>query len=164
MRKRFFAVLAGTFVFSLSCPGAGQAWMHYNNTNPHASVNQDSVQPEAVPVPGTNVYIAPDYDDDIVFYHDWWYRVRDGKWDMARDFNGPWKYVAEERVPDALLKLPTNFRHSADKHVKIPYSLLKSNWKAWEDDGRWEKHAVKELHRYYKDVIYDNSGQGRADN
>lgn len=154
MKRKFFSLLIGAFVASIWYPGDVHAWVGFNGMNPHVSGAAYTVQPDAVPVPGTNVYIAPDYDDDIIFYHDYWYRVNEGSWDVARDYNGPWAYAPVERVPVELLKLPTDYRRIASPHVRIPYSQLKSNWKAWEEEKRWERHAVTEMHRYYRDSAY----------
>lgn len=155
MKRRSFALLVGAFVLLAYCPGQSHAWVG----RPPADTRDGAVagRPEAVPVPGTNVYIAPDYDDDLLFYHDYWYRINNGRWDMARDYNGPWFYIPVERVPVALLKLPADYRHRAATHVKIPYIQLKSNWKTWEEDGRWERHAARELHRYHRGVRYGDA-------
>lgn len=163
MKRRFFALLVGAFVVLTSYPGSGHAWVNHAKMNPHNTPFAATTQPEAVPVPGTNVYIAPDYDQDLIFYRDYWYRIKNGSWDMARDYNGPWTYIPVERVPVALLKLPADYRRLASTHVKIPYIQLKSNWKAWEEDGRWERHAVKELHRYYRGVRHENASEARSE-
>lgn len=157
MKRRFFALLVGAFAVLTSYPGSGHAWVNRANMNPHNPGGAVVTQPEAVPVPGTNVYITPDYDQDLLFYRDYWYRINNGSWDMARDYNGPWTYIPVEQLPVALLKLPADYRRQAATHVKIPYIQLKSNWKAWEEDGRWERHAVKELHRRHRGVRYENA-------
>jgi len=162
MKRRFKALFVGAFVTLTVLPTTANAWVDYHANDARLAGYTVAVLPDAVPVPGTNVYIAPDYDEDIVFYRDYWYRVNNGKWDMGRDYNGPWHYIPVEQVPVALLKLPTDYRRAADSHVKIPYLLLKSNWKTWEDEGRWERHAVKELHRHYRSstAVYETGGRG----
>lgn len=159
MKRRSFVLLVGAFMVMGSFPGPAHAWVGYSTANPRIS-GAASERPDAVPVPGTNVYIAPDYDPDLLFYHGYWYRIKNASWDMSRDYNGPWTYVPVERVPVGLLKLPADYRLRAARHVRIPYIQLKNNWKAWEEDGRWESRAVRD-HRYHRGVRYEDAAEAR---
>ncbi len=156
MKRRVLTLLAGFFLFSTATPHTVNAWLNYQGVDPHHSTVATVSLPRAVPVPGTNVYIAPEYDDEIIFYHDYWYRVNNGSWDMARDYNGPWTYIPVEQVPVALLKLPTDYRRRAATHVKITYIQLKSNWKAWEEEKHWDGQAATEFGRHYRGVSYEH--------
>jgi len=41
-------------------------------------------------IPGTYVYVVPDINTEILFYHGYWYRPSAGRWYWARTYNGPW--------------------------------------------------------------------------
>jgi len=91
--------------------------------------------PPMVPVPGVNVYIAPDVDADLLFYHGYWYRPYEGRWYRSARYDGPWGYVPGKRVPGALRSLPPGYRGRAVGQERIPHGQLKKNWRAWERDG-----------------------------
>jgi len=95
--------------------------------------------PPLVVVPGTYVYTVPEAREDIVFYHDYWYRPYGGRWYRARSYNGPWGFVSPNRVPVVIHQLPPNYRNVPPGHERIPYGQLKKNWGRWERDRYWER-------------------------
>lgn len=98
--------------------------------------------PEAVVIPGTRyVYILPDFDEDILFYHGNWYRQHHGDWYRSNGYNGPWKRV--HKIPDQVGDLPPDLRNIDPGAERVPYRSLKKYWKAWEREGYWEDAARK---------------------
>jgi len=95
--------------------------------------------PPLVVIPGTYAYFAPEANVDIVFYHGFWYRPYEGRWFMARGYNGPWGPVALARVPRVLIELPPDFRHIYGDHPRIAYRDFNKNWRGWERNKYWEK-------------------------
>lgn len=102
--------------------------------------------PPVVVIPGTYVYVVPDIDDDLVFFHDFWYRPYKGKWYRATDYNGPWVII--HSVPPPVLGLPPGFRHVPRGSERIPYGHMKKNWKRWEKEEHWhENHKGGKKHK-----------------
>lgn len=99
--------------------------------------------PPVVVIPNTYVYFAPDVQVDLFFYRGYWYRPHQGRWYRAMDHNGPWNFIETVRVPSILVHLPSNYRHVAPGHERIPYGHLKKNWKTWEKERHWDKHEVR---------------------
>jgi hypothetical protein len=107
-------------------------------------------------VPGTYVYFGADVNEDLLFYHGYWYRPYGGRWYRAGSYNGPWGFVSIERVPRVIINLPPGYRSVAPGHQRIPYGQLKKNWRTWEQEKHWDKrdhnvhsqkHARKNDHR-----------------
>ena len=105
---------------------------------PPPPVYEIPAPPEVVPVPGTYVYYAPGLSVDILFYHGAWYRPFGGRWYRARFYNGPWVFLPPPRVPQELVMLPPNYRHTWYGHARVPYGELKRNWARWERERYWE--------------------------
>jgi len=98
-----------------------------------------SAPPAMIVMPGTNVYYPPDVTADIFFYHGYWYRPYRGHWFISSGYNGPWGGIAIGRVPRPLLGIPPHFRHAAPGYERVPYGVMRNNWRAWERDRHWEK-------------------------
>jgi len=103
--------------------------------------------PEVVVIPGTYAYTVPDADVDIVFYRDYWYRPYGGRWYRSKGYNGPWGFVAVNRVPSVLLNLPPNYRHVHAGYERIPYGHFRKSWRGWERDRYWDRHDRHEERR-----------------
>ncbi len=95
--------------------------------------------PPVVVIPGTYVYEVPDIDVDILFYGGYWYRPHEGRWFRARSYNGPWVYVANPRVPPAIIELPPDYRRLPPGYRRIPYGQFKKSWAGWERDRYWDR-------------------------
>jgi len=96
--------------------------------------------PEMVVVPGTNVYVAPDVEGDIVFHQGFWWRLYDGRWYRSRSYSGPWNHIAHARVPRVIFGLPPGFRHSYRENQRLHHEEVKRNWQRWEHEHHWEGH------------------------
>ena len=93
--------------------------------------------PEVAVIPGTYVYVVPDINVDILFYHGYWYRPFRGRWYWAQFYNGPWVYLAPARVPRVLIELPLGYRRLPPGYHRIPYGHLRTNWESWERERYW---------------------------
>jgi len=101
--------------------------------------------PEVVVIPGTYVYAVPDPRVEIFFYHGYWWRHHDGRWFSARDYNGSWGYVRNERVPVAVIGVPHDYRYRIRGQERIAHRDLRANWDRWERERHWDRH---ERHDY----------------
>ena len=99
--------------------------------------------PIVVVVPGTYVYVVPDVDVDIVFYHGYWYRPHGDRWYRAARYNGPWWLLTEQQVPGAFKKLPPGFRSVKPELERIPYQKARKNWKQWEKERHWDSSQYR---------------------
>jgi len=103
-----------------------------------------SSSPEVMVIPGTYVYFAPDADDDLFFYHGYWYRTHKDKWYRSAEHDKGWVVISFGNVPSPILHVPPGFRSIPPGHQRIPYGQLKKNWKSWERDHHWDNdHHAK---------------------
>ena len=92
-------------------------------------------------VPGTYVYAAPEADADLFFYQGYWYRPYNGRWFASVDFNGPWGSIAFNRVPQAVIDLPPAYRRMPSASPRMPYGMVRKNWRNWEEERHWDNYA-----------------------
>ena len=90
-------------------------------------------------IPGTYAYFAPDVDADLFFYSGYWYRPHGGDWYRSSRYDGPWGFIALNRIPGVLINLPPGYRNMPPGHLRIPYGQLRKNWKTWERHKHWDK-------------------------
>jgi hypothetical protein len=95
-------------------------------------------------VPGTQVYVVNNSDDDMFRYGRYWYVMRDGYWYRARRYQGPYIAVDVRRVPYAVVSVPERNWH----HHPSQGRWRNGVWMPNHDNGRWH------------DNEYDN-GNGR---
>lgn len=95
--------------------------------------------PPVVVIPGTYVYMVPDVDVQVLFYHGHWYRPHGSRWFRSRSHSGPWVHIGPKHVPRALVGLPPHVHHIPPGHRRIPHGHLKANWAHWERDKHWKK-------------------------
>lgn len=103
--------------------------------------------PPLIPLPQTNVYVAPDAREEIFFHRGWWWRPWNGHWYRSRNYNSGWAPCRS--APAFYSRVPSTWRddyrkrhwrgHSWDyKHV--PHHQVQKNWRTWEKNRHWEKH------------------------
>ncbi len=98
--------------------------------------------PPMLVIPGTYAYYVPDANVDIFFYQGYWYRPYEGRWFRARGYNGPWGHIVSSSVPRVVVDLPPDYRHHAHPgYERIPYGQFKKNWRRWDHERYWDKHA-----------------------
>src|SRR3989304_1819981 len=65
--------------------------------------------PQLVVVPGTPVYYAPGLNVNFFFHGGRYYTFHNNSWFGAAAYNGPWTFVAVERVPQPILVVPVQY-------------------------------------------------------
>ncbi len=132
-------------------PGKVDAGIDFNINIGLPSTIMISTEPEIVLIPGTNTYIIPDIDVDIIFHNGSWYRPHKGYWYRANSYNGPWINLVRARIPVALLELPPDYRHILPGHARIPYGQLKKTWRdrevRYRDNNKHKNYKGKGKHR-----------------
>ena len=98
-----------------------------------------STSPDVVVIPGTYVYFVPSAQEDLFFYHGYWYRPHKNRWYRSADYNGGWVIISFDNMPSPVRDINPGFRRVPPGHEKIPYGQLKKNWKSWEEERRWER-------------------------
>jgi len=157
--KAAVSVLSILLFCAILVPVASMAGVNVNlNINAPLPPIMLPGQPPLLPIPGAYAYFAPDASVDIFFYHGYWYRPHEGRWYRSSDYNGPWRHLARERVPGAVVGIPHDYRSRPRAHQPVPYGEVKKNWGAWERDRHWDK---QEHERGHDNV--DRGGQERGD-
>jgi hypothetical protein len=118
--------------------------------------------PVMMVIPGTYAYFAPDVDADIFFYHGYWYRPYRGQWYLSAEYNGPWGSLALRSVPDVLLNLPPHYRQVPPYYGRLPYGMVRKNWRNWEEERHWDKHDRKRGSEDYSEYEDGNSRGGHG--
>jgi len=108
-----------------------------------------SAPPEMIVLPETYVYVVPDIDVDVFFYHGWWWRPWEGRWYRSRYYDSGWAYYL--RVPSFYAGIPSGWRNDYRNHrwqghqwnyERIPQQQVQRNWNGWEKNGHWEKQQT----------------------
>jgi hypothetical protein len=136
--------LSGLFaVFGMFFPNAGTAGINVNINIPLPGIVIVG-PPAMMVVPGAYVYFAPDVEADLFFYRGYWYRPSQGQWYISLQYNGPWGYAAVNSVPHALINLPKNYRYVPPGYERMPYKIVKRNWRAWEEKRHWDNYEGRD--------------------
>ncbi len=141
-------------VFGLFFPAAGYSGVNVNINIPLPSL-VISGPPTMMVIPGSYVYFAPDVEADLFFYRGYWYRPYQGEWYYSVEYNGPWGRIAIGNVPTALINLPPDYRHMHPGYDRMPYGMVKRNWRNWEKERYWDNY---ERRRTREDEDYDGDG------
>ena len=91
--------------------------------------------PELVVVPGTNVYVAPDVEGDILFYQGFWWRLYDGRWYRSPYYDRGWVYMDRGRVPRSFYGYHPGFRHEYRGYQRVHYNDVHRNWNNRHQEG-----------------------------
>jgi hypothetical protein len=155
MKLLIACYMSGAFaVFGLFFPAAGTAGINVNINIPLPALVLDG-PPAMVVIPGTYAYAAPDVETDLFFYHGYWYRSSRGGWYVSLEYNGPWGYAAIDDVPRVLINLPPHYRNMPPASERMPYAIVRRNWRTWEKERYWENHEKSKAHE-------DHDGDGYA--
>lgn len=149
MKKSMFAVFSICTMlvgFGLFLPAKSNAEVNVSITVPLPGL-VISAPPAMVVIPGTYVYYPPDVTADVFFYQGYWYRPYRGRWYAARGYNGPWKFMAINRVPRPLLRVPPSYRRIPPGYERMPYERIQRNWRSWEAQRYWDRHERREAYR-----------------
>jgi hypothetical protein len=154
MRKSGFLVVGALLLVLTEFATQSEARVNVN-----IGVNLPAVTfaapPDVVVIPGTNVYMVPDMDVDVLFYQGYWWRPYEGRWYRSRDYKGGWSYVSPRRIPRGLRALPHDYRHRlSPRYERVPYGDVQRNWRKWEREKYWDRRGAQQGH------MRDNQGRG----
>jgi len=98
-------------------------------------------EPEVILVPSTRVYYVPEREFDLYRYGRFWYINRGGWWYRASTYRGPFGYIAYDRVPVSILRVPGKYhRHP----LGGPPGQMKKRGGDWDGDkGDKGKHGKR---------------------
>lgn len=103
--------------------------------------------PPLIPIPETNVYVAPDAREDIFFHRGWWWRPWNGHWYRSRHYNSGW--APYQSAPAFYSQVPPTWRHDYGRHnwkghswnyQHVSHKQVEKNWRKWEKNRHWERH------------------------
>jgi len=103
-----------------------------------------SAPPSLVVLPDTDVYVAPDYDQDIYFYGGWWWRPWGGRWYRSLNYDSGWEFY--NGVPGWYGGVHPRWRDDYRNHMwggqrwnyrPVPYGDVRTHWKSWQSSGYW---------------------------
>jgi len=106
-----------------------------------------SAPPEMVVLPETEVYVAPDYDQDLYFYQGFWWRFWLGRWYRSLYYDSGWEFY--HGVPGWYGGVYPRWRDNYRNHMwggqrwdyrSVHYSDVRTNWKTWHDTGRYQQN------------------------
>lgn len=143
MRMRMlFCSLLVAYVLGviIPIPGAAQINIGINIGTPPPPPIVITAPPQLVVVPGTAVSYAPAVPHNYFFYGRKYYVLHDGAWFLAPAHHGPWTFIATERVPHPVLRVPVAYYKVPPGHLKkeghdIPPGHLKQ-----QGHGKGHKH------------------------
>jgi hypothetical protein len=136
--KNFVLLVAGFWLLAMVCrPPAAEARVDVG-VNINLPLFTFQAAPELAVIPGTYVYYVPDVNEDIYFYHGYWYRSWNNSWHRSINYNGPWRFIGRRYVPGVFWRLPGDYRHGVI-HERIHYNDLHRHWRRWESDRHWDR-------------------------
>ncbi len=141
MMNRIFALLLGSLLLAPASNLAADVDVNVNIGLPDVVLDSE---PELTYIPGTYVYFIPDRSDDFFFYQGYWWRPYQGRWFRGTGYNGPWVVVAPRMVPRPFLRLPEGWRTLPPGHARLKWVEVKSGWKQWEREKRWDNRPEKQ--------------------
>ena len=106
-----------------------------------------SAPPEMIVLPETEVYVAPDYDQDLYFYQGFWWRFWLGRWYRSLYYDSGWAFY--HGVPGWYGAVYPHWRENYRHHMwggqrwdyhSVPYGDVRTNWKTWHDTGRHQQN------------------------
>jgi hypothetical protein len=152
MKKLLFGVIFLALVFVLPIPTMARVDVSVGISLPPIVF---AAPPALIVLPGTYVYVVPDYDEDIFFYGGWWWRPWEGRWYRSHYYNRGWSYY--RNVPSFYFDVDPGWRgyyrernwygHRWD-YERIPERRVKQNWKSWNSNRHWERQGSWGVQNY----------------
>jgi hypothetical protein len=106
-----------------------------------------SAPPELVVLPETDVYVAPDYDQDLYFYQGFWWRFWLGRWYRSLYYDSGWEFY--HGVPRWYGGVYPRWRDNYRNHMwggqrwdyrPVHYSDVRTHWKTWRDTDHYKQN------------------------
>jgi len=139
-RIRCLCLLAAGALGLVPAPGTAQINIGITIGTPPPPPIVISAPPQLVVVPQTQVLYAPALPYNYFFYSGKYYVSHEGAWFAAPAHHGPWTFVAVERVPKPLLRVPVAY-------YKVPPGHRKEEGPPWEQGhGKGQKHKKHKGH------------------
>ncbi|KUG23528.1 hypothetical protein ASZ90_006674 [hydrocarbon metagenome] len=152
MKTLLFGTLLLALVFVLPLPTMARVDVSVGISLPPIVF---AAPPALIVLPGTYVYVVPDYDEDIFFYGGWWWRPWEGRWYRSHYYNRGWSYY--RNVPSFYFDVDPGWRgyyrerswygHRWD-YERIPERRVKQNWKSWNSNRHWERQSTWGVQNY----------------
>ncbi len=142
-----FCVMLAIVTAVLIAPCLAQAQVDIRISIPLPPPIVFSAPPELVVLPETEVYVAPDYDQDLYFYQGFWWRFWLGRWYRSLYYDSGWEFY--HGVPVWYGGVYPRWRENYRNHVwggqrwdyhPAHYGDVRTNWKNWHDTGRYQQH------------------------
>ena len=103
--------------------------------------------PPMIVLPETEVYVAPEYDQELFFYGGWWWRPWGGRWYRSLNYGSGWEFY--HGVPGWYGGVYPRWRDNYRNHMwggqrwdyrPVPHGDVRTNWKTWHDTGRHQQN------------------------
>ena len=146
MKKLFFRtiLLAGLIVFPIM--SMAQVNVQVNVPIPLPPPIPFIAPPNVVVLPGTDVYVVPDVEEEIFFRQGWWWRPWGGHWYRSKYNDHGWAYYRGN--PSWYRGIPRDWRHNYSNHIwggrpwnppHINHGNLNNHWRGghWRNDHGW---------------------------
>ena len=142
MKKLLFGAILLALVIVVPLQTMGQVGISINIGLPPPIAF--AAPPLMVVLPDTDVYVAPDYDQDIYFYGGWWWRPWGGRWYRSLNYDSGWEFYYG--VPGWYGEVYPHWRNNYRNHMwggqrwdyrSVPYGDVRTNWKSWQSSGHW---------------------------
>ena len=152
MKKLFLGTLLLALVLVLPVPAMARVDVSVSISLPPIVF---AAPPALIVLPGTYIYVVPDYDEDIFFYGGWWWRSWEGRWYRSHYYNRGWRYY--RNVPSFYFDVDPGWRgyyrernwygHRWD-YERIPERRVQQNWKSWNSSRHWERQGTWGVQNY----------------
>jgi hypothetical protein len=152
MKKLLLGTLLFALVFVLPMPTMARVDVNVGISLPPIVF---TAPPALIVLPGTYIYVVPDYDEDIFFYGGWWWRPWQGRWYRSHYYNRGWNYY--RNVPSFYFDVDPGWRgyyreRNWDGHrwdyERIPERRVQQNWKSWNSSRHWERQGSWGVQNY----------------
>jgi hypothetical protein len=106
-----YLFLAVSFAVAAVLPAPASAGVNVNISvaPPPPPVVVTAPAPRVVLVPNSPVYYAPAGNVNLFVYGGKYYTFHEGHWFVGPKHNGPWTFVAVERVPAPVMAVPVKY-------------------------------------------------------
>jgi hypothetical protein len=158
MKKLLFGAILLALVIVVPLQTMGQVGISINIGLPPPIAF--AAPPLMVVLPDTDVYVAPDYDQDIYFYGGWWWRPWGGRWYRSLNYDSGWEFYYG--VPGWYGEVYPHWRNNYRNHMwggqrwdyrSVPYGDVRTNWKSWQSSGHWRNQQNRATTGSYRQGV-----------
>jgi hypothetical protein len=142
-QRSALVVAAALAALTVSCAPHARVGVYADVPGPPSLAFE--TEPYLVPLPGTYVYAAPDYDVDLYYADGYYWRPWEGRWYRSSRYDRGW--AAYSGVPGFYTSLPRNWRNDYQSHrwrgrsweySRVPHHEVERNWSNWKRARRWD--------------------------